>query len=96
MKQLDLPFGKINEERKFMKVPKKVIEAEIHNLFNIILLQEAKGFMSYGQTYAKAGLELKGEALKVQVLYVLNNLEQWRGEIARSTKAQLKKLVKEL
>lgn len=96
MKQQDLPFGRVNEFDKFAKVPKKVIEAEIHNLFNIVLLQTAKGYMRYAHTYAKAGLELKGKALKVQVLYVLSNLQGWRGDVARGTKAQLKKLMKEL
>lgn len=96
MKQLDLPFGRINEFDKFTKVPKKVIEAEIHNLFNIILLQPAKGYMSYAHTYAKTGLEMRGRELRTQVLYVLNNLQGWKGDIARGVKVQLKKLRKEL
>lgn len=96
MRQQELPFGKINENRKLMKVPKKMVEGEIHNLFNVVLLQKQEGYMSYAYTYAQAGLEMKGEKLRVQVLYVLNNLGGWRGEVARSTKVQLNKLMKEL
>lgn len=71
-------------------------EANADSLFKTILLQESKGLMAYAQSYAKAGIGMRGEELKVQILYVLNNLGGWRGDTARRVKAQLKKVLKGL
>lgn len=59
-------------------------------LFKTILCQEPKGLMAYAQTYAEAGLGMKGKMLKVQIAYVLCNLGGWRGEEAREVKRRLK------
>lgn len=34
--------------------------------------------------------------LEDQILYILSNLESWRGDLARTTKQHLKKLLREL
>ena len=68
-------------------------EQKVKNVFRVIMEQDAsKGYMAYAQTYAQGGLNLdvKGETLKVQVLYVLNNLQYWRGDEARRCKKVLK------
>lgn len=44
----------------------------------------------YAVAYAQAGLLLSGVSLRLQVRYVLNNLQTWRGEEARETKCRLK------
>ena len=50
------------------------------------------GYTAHAQTYALAALQMHmvDEEMRVQLLYVLSNLEQWRGEEARQTKAILK------
>lgn len=63
------------------------------DLFKTILRQEPKGLMPYAQTYAKAGIGMKGRVLKVQIVYVLCNLGGWKGEEARETKKKLKKIM---
>lgn len=44
----------------------------------------------YAVAFAQAGLLLSGTSLRVQVRYVLNNLQMWRGKEARKTKHKLK------
>jgi len=34
--------------------------------------------------------------LEVQILYILSNLESWRGDLARETKKRLRELLREL
>ena len=51
----------------------------------------------YAKTYAQAvfhnphtGKEMEGKELRVQLLYVLNNLSQWGGQVARDVKGVLR------
>ncbi len=45
--------------------------------------------------YASYGLSIEDEReLKVQCLYVLNNISRWRGEVAREVRKTLKEFVK--
>jgi len=73
------------------------LEERAHNAFRIILTQDSsKGHMAYAQAYAEAGLSMEGDSLRVQILYVLNNLQYWRGEVARRTKKELREVEKKL
>lgn len=45
-------------------------------------------------THKKTGKMMIGEELKVQILYVLSNLQGWRGDRAREVKEVLKKACK--
>lgn len=38
----------------------------------------------------------QNEADRIQLLYIMNNLQPWRGELARECKVVLKKRIKEL
>jgi len=38
---------------------------------------------TYAKGYARAGLGLEGGAIPTQALYILCNLDHWRGETAR-------------
>lgn len=71
-------------------------EPDADALFKIVLLQKPTRLMAYAHTYAKAGLGMKGEALRVQIYYVLGNLGGWKGEIARKTKVELKKIANKI
>jgi hypothetical protein len=57
------------------------------------VLRSAKD--EYGKSYANAGLTLSDEEeIRVQCLYILNNLGSWRGEEARNTKEIFKRFSK--
>jgi len=47
---------------------------------------------TYAKGYAKAGLGLPYEAWPTQALYILCNLNHWRGEKAREVKGSLKEI----
>ena len=66
---------------------------------NLVIAQTAKPqhgrLIEYAAAYAKAGLEMTDkEEIRVQCLYILNNLSGWRGEEAADAKAVLKYLSK--
>lgn len=49
----------------------------------------------YAVAYAKAGLNMTDrEMIRVQCLYILNNLQGWRGEEAKQVKATLNQFAK--
>jgi len=62
---------------------------------------KSSGNLPYAKAYAEAGLQM-GEVgmgypgadpmhdIEVQILYILSNLQYWRGGVAKSTKATLK------
>lgn len=53
------------------------------------------GDIMYAATYASAGLRMTDpEEIRVQILYILNNLSGWRGPEAKETKDAFKKLGK--
>ena len=54
----------------------------------------------YAQLYlgaiTEAGVIYGEEGVKVQLLYILGNLQQWRGEEARQTKKVFKDCIKKM
>lgn len=58
----------------------------------VIVSGENSGFV--GIAHEKTGKMMVGEEMKVQLLYVLSNLQSWRGERAREVKAVLKEATK--
>ena len=44
----------------------------------------------YAKAYASAGLDLSGNAARVQALYILSNLSSWRSPMAKEVRAVLK------
>ena len=47
----------------------------------------------YAKSYAMVARCLEGNMLRVQILYILSNLQYWRGERAREVKRVLKGVV---
>ena len=66
----------------------------IFELMDIVKTQATGKFSEYAYTYADAAIEaytiFGDEGLEHQIPYVLANLQNWRGDLARSTKAELK------
>ncbi len=50
--------------------------------------------LNYAVNYCRAAMNLSGEALKVQCLYVLNNIPYWRGNGNRRIRQTLKDFIK--
>lgn len=71
---------------------KPSVEEVYSALDKIMRLPSSVGFTGYAQSYANAALimQMTDRALEVQLLYVLNNLQQWRGEEAREVKKLLR------
>jgi hypothetical protein len=51
--------------------------------------------LNYAVNYAKAGRNMAGKDARVQALYILNNITQWRGEEATRVRSALKIISKE-
>lgn len=86
--------------RKSRSIQKIVIsESDVRTvLAHILLIENEVGFIHEAKAYAETALvrDMTGEELRVQILYVLNNLSYWRGESARLAKKILKQYLKEL
>ena len=53
--------------------------------------------LDYATGYAKHGTKcIDAHEIKVQALYILNNITHWRGQLAKETRADLKKIVRQL
>lgn len=51
----------------------------------------------YAISYAKAGLLLsEEEEVQTQALYILHNIQYWRGEYASNTRQALKDIIEEI
>lgn len=63
-----------------------------HACKNIVDNRDAKA-LNYAVNYAKYGLTITSlDEAKVQALYILNNMTHWRGDIAKETRAILKRI----
>tara|TARA_R110000751_G_scaffold73678_3_gene148955 strand:- start:3682 stop:3930 length:249 start_codon:yes stop_codon:yes gene_type:complete len=69
----------------------------IVELMETVMNEATGGFADYAKTYAMASIEayyMYGDrGLQMQIPYVLSNLQHWRGDLAKSTKAELKKFL---
>ncbi len=50
--------------------------------------------LNWAVNYAKAGLTMEGEELRVQLLYVSSNISRWRGDLAKEVRATIKEFLK--
>ncbi|MEM2125022.1 MAG: hypothetical protein QXQ53_01330 [Candidatus Methanosuratincola sp.] len=64
----------------------------VHEALQAIVNNRHEKAVNWAVNYALYGLTLpEGEELRVQCLYVLNNISRWRGELAKEVRATLKK-----
>ena len=68
----------------------------IFELMNVVIDNATGRDSHYAKIYADYAVEAYvydgDEGLEIQIPYVLANLQNWRGELARKTKAELKTL----
>jgi len=65
-------------------------EAEVKRALQGILVNRDASAVNWAVAYARAGLDLEGEDLRVQCLYILNNITHWRGDTATWVRRTLK------
>lgn len=58
-------------------------------LFHIVNNRNEKS-LNYAINYAKAGLDMEGHKLDMQIPYVLCNMKGWRGKLAKEVREALK------
>lgn len=70
----------------------KPTEVEVKNAI-LEILADRKSYptsLNYAVNYCKVGLDMTGEALRVQCLYILNNISHWRHPKAKVCRDILK------
>ena len=73
----------------------KITEKEVRENLAIIVENSHEKALNYAVNYAYAGTSMMGKELYIQVLYVLNNMSRWRGDVAKGVRDTLKQYVKE-
>ncbi len=63
-----------------------------HEALQAIVDNEHEPSLNYAVNYAREGLnrDLVGDTLRIQVLYILNNMSRWHGDLAKEVRATLK------
>jgi hypothetical protein len=72
--------------------PERPTEQEVRQAIEKIL-EDKKSYstsLNYAVGYCRAAKNLSGYSLKVQVLYILNNITHWRHEDAKDVRKTLK------
>jgi hypothetical protein len=74
-----------------MKTPKPQ-EHEVIDAIKDILKDEKsyKTSLNWAVNYCRAALDMEGESLRVQCLYILNNIAHWRNPDAKRIRGILK------
>ena len=72
-----------------------VSELEVKEALQCIVDNRQAKALNYAVNYAREGLLLTGEALHVQLLYILGNMTGWRGEDAKQVRTTLKAITKQ-
>ena len=69
-------------------------EQEVYTALQSIVNNAQERSLNWAVNYAKVGLGLSGDNLRVQCLYVLGNMTRWRGEEAKKVRNTLKEFTK--
>jgi hypothetical protein len=72
-------------------------ESEVKRLIRDKILADKKSLgtsLNYAVDYCLAAEKLSGEALRVQCLYILNNITHWRHPDAKEVRSHLKSFTK--
>lgn len=60
-----------------------------------IIRERGNRALNYAIGYAEAGIGMiHPDSITVQCLYILNNISGWRGQVAKETREELKRLSK--
>ncbi len=77
-------------------ITKRPSEMEVKEAIDVILScrESYNTSLNYAVEYCRYGLTCTGDELRVQCLYILNNIQKWRPECAKEVRATLKAFVK--
>jgi len=73
---------------------KENTEEKVHRALRAVVRNSNAKALNYAINYAKAGLHMTGETLRIKCIYVLGNMTHWRGEEATAVRKTLKKYTK--
>lgn len=78
------------------KVFTKIAETAVKEAIKTILCDydAYSKSLNYAVNYCREALKLEGEDLRVQCLYILNNIPYWRGNGSKEVRKTLKEFVK--
>lgn len=66
-----------------------------HDACRAVVRNADKPALNYAVGYARAGLDMtEAEEIRVQSLYILNNISGWRGDEAKAARAIFKGVAK--
>ncbi len=68
-------------------------ENEVHKALQTIVDHRSEKAVNWAVNYARAGLSMSGRELHTQVLYILGNIQHWRGLAAKEVRNTLKAYV---
>ena len=71
-----------------------ITESGVKSAIEKIIIYQNHKQLNWAVNYAKAAMVMSGEELRVQVLYILNNIAYWRGEVAKEVRGTLREFIK--
>lgn len=71
-----------------------ITEDKVREALALIVKHRKEKALNWAVNYAREGLAMSGEALRVQCLYVLGNITHWRGDVAKDVRQTLKEFTK--
>ena len=71
----------------------KPSEEEVHEALRVIVHNRDHKSLNWCVNSAKAGLELVGENLRLQCIYILGNMTHWTGADAKEVRRTLKAFI---
>jgi hypothetical protein len=72
----------------------KPTEQEVYDCLQVIVDNKEAKALNYAVNYARYGIGMTGHELKIQCLYVLSNMQYWRGPQAKEVRKTLKAFTK--
>ncbi len=75
-------------------MPNPISEESVKQCLKMIITNQEKPALNYAVNYARVGLYQTRYELKVQCLYVLSNMQSWRGNTAKHVRSVLKEFTK--
>jgi hypothetical protein len=73
----------------------RLTEDDVRRAFETIIRNAGTPALDWAINYAKYGLDCHDDELRTQTLYVLNNIQSWRGPQAKQVRQTLKDYVKQ-
>lgn len=70
-------------------------DEQMRDALEIIMNNRDAKALNYAVAYADIGIGLEGDDLRIQCLYVLNNMSHWRGDNAKKVRTILKAYTKQ-